>query len=895
MSVSSKQDELENTKQRLEEELASMQLMMTEAMDESREQTAASYQQERMKLLSINEDLTKEVQDLHNKIATLNIELSTASSQQERESVLSSVTKSIRSRVSQGMGQEDSLEASMKKAQKDAEMLRSVVMPMEQEIASLKTKLREAQGTIRALETKSTTGSSPTVGNLLDLENSDSSELSSPEKSTSSIKDKEDMDEKVRELNHYLEAEKASRTDLEMYVAVLNTQKNVLQEEADKLRSELHEVCRLLEKEKRQHSDLTQTWQMANDQFLESQRLQIMDMKRMQSVLTEEQQRQIAELQKKDHERELQEKRVKMLEQMREKHSQEQEERRAAEKTKEEDVESSSLLSSPGEQEKWPSHSDQSLSPGMMAASSEPSLRAFENIEDDDEFSRRGSFPGSPLPSEHSPILSKKVLTSTISPERSRKGDDSVEFDRMSITSRVSLTEAQERAITGMTAEKEETESVLASARARSESLVSTVGKRLVSEKEWEWLQKEVKSAREKLGRPCDMCQNYEQQLQSLQTTEHELKDLATDLRKQYNHSSEKLAIERRQRAELEESLKNAALDAQQQITNLQTKNQEHESFLTDLRQQYLRSYNEIGDKLKRLLDSRDTSYQEVLKLRKENENLHGKRSLHASLLNSEHFQMPKTVEELQQVIKKYRRDIISVRSSAENIEETLRSEIMFLKERVQAEQHAKDTIEDTLQGDLDQAREEIAILKSTADEVDKIQTQKREAEEKHNEMQQSLKTTQAQAKEVIKALEQQLEELKSIRAKQEADIIESSTKIHSLQVELDNSEDVQRDFVRLSQSLQVELEKIRSTNNEVRWQHEDDVTECQTCKSPFTGSKKKKNHCKHCGKVNCVDCLTKTVESGPRRRKLPVCDVCHTLLVNDSAPYFSNEPPPTT
>lgn len=48
----------------------------------------------------------------------------------------------------------------------------------------------------------------------------------------------------VKELNHVLEAEKSCRTDLEMYVAVLNTQKSVLQEDAEKLRKELHEGMR---------------------------------------------------------------------------------------------------------------------------------------------------------------------------------------------------------------------------------------------------------------------------------------------------------------------------------------------------------------------------------------------------------------------------------------------------------------------------------------------------------------------------------------------------------------------------------------------------------------------------------------------------------------------------
>lgn len=62
-------------------------------------------------------------------------------------------------------------------------------------------------------------------------------------------------------------------------------------------------VCQLLEKEKKEHSQLKRTWQMANDQFLVAQRLQLIDMKRMQSVLTSEQQRQIDEAKKKDEQK----------------------------------------------------------------------------------------------------------------------------------------------------------------------------------------------------------------------------------------------------------------------------------------------------------------------------------------------------------------------------------------------------------------------------------------------------------------------------------------------------------------------------------------------------------------------------------------------------------------
>ncbi|RCN49492.1 hypothetical protein ANCCAN_04433 [Ancylostoma caninum] len=51
-----------------------------------------------------------------------------------------------------------------------------------------------------------------------------------------------------------------------------------------------------------------------------------------------------------------------------------------------------------------------------------------------------------------------------------------------------------------------------------------------------------------------------------------------------------------------------------------------------------------------------------------------------------------------------------------------------------------------------------------------------------------------------------------------------------SLQSELDTSEAVQKDFVQLSQSLQIQLEKIRQSEQEVRWQWEEDVENCSGC-----------------------------------------------------------------
>ena len=53
-------------------------------------------------------------------------------------------------------------------------------------------------------------------------------------------------------------------------------------------------VCKLFEQEKLDHSNLKTTWQKANDRFLESQRLIMADLRRMDAVLTADQRLQIA-------------------------------------------------------------------------------------------------------------------------------------------------------------------------------------------------------------------------------------------------------------------------------------------------------------------------------------------------------------------------------------------------------------------------------------------------------------------------------------------------------------------------------------------------------------------------------------------------------------------------
>ncbi|CAI9741390.1 GTPase-binding effector 1-like isoform X2 [Octopus vulgaris] len=877
VSEENKQDEVEDIRRQCQEEIASLQSIMKEAADEASRKTAAQYESVWQRMMKMNEKSEQELQDLKMQL------------NQEREGFLASVAKSLK-RVSGSVSstnasvEAESLEDSMRKAQEDAEILKSVVLPLEEEIKLLKSKVQESDDKIKDLEKQlSDISVDEAMAKVYDTKKSPSL----PE-----FDENIDPDEKIQQLMKYLKAEKSSRTDLEMFVAVLNTQKSVLQTENDTLRTELHEVCRMFEDEKRVHNDLKRTWQMANDQFLESQRLMMMDMRRMESVLTTEQQRQIVELQQKDLERDAQERRVKELEEMREKQQREQEQRRKGQ------LIPWSILSFVPFEILQRQQASPVKTPLMKAPSADPqcktstvssSLIDLTVQQNDIGAGVKKSFSSSDVSDIQgedfdSSSLLDASLTDTVS--------NTIRISPEKTITLPSLTEAQRRAITDPTPEAEAHNSLLASVKSRTEG-ISLEGRRMVSEKEWELLQQELKSAREKLGRPCDMCNNYEAQLQSVQAQLKESQSKIQQLNRYLKSEQQASVNQRKYQEELENNLKEVAEDARKQISTVMTKLQESEKFTMEVKQQLMQSHLELQDQLKTLTESREEIQVELDRLTQENDSLVGKHSKHSQQLQNEDINLPNNLEEMQLLLLKYREEIIAAKVAKEHIEDTLKSEILFLKDRALADQQEKNTLEETLSQEVSTLQERLAILESCKSELERESSVRAETETKLRDSDQSLKKIQTKSKQLINALTQQLDEQTTQRSKLETEVSTMKAKVQSLQVDLENSEAVQRDFVKLSQSLQIQLEKIRQAETEVRWQHEEDVDECNNCRQAFSVTKRK-HHCRHCGKIFCADCNAKNVMSGPNMRSSKVCDVCHTILVKDATPYFSTEPPST-
>lgn len=812
-----KNEEVEVIKQKHEQEIASLHEIMEEGL-----RTSKAYEQDQAKLMAINQKLEGEVQELKKRL------------NDEREGFLSSVAKSLK-RVGVGSSpssantsaEAENLEDSMKKLPQGSPALASTPVTDRARSRSL----------------------SPELG---------------------------DLDEKVKELNHNLEAEKACRTDLEMYVSVLNTQKSVLQEDNDTLRKHLHEVCSLHEQEKKEHDNLKITWQMANDQFLESQRLMMMDMRRMESVLSAEQQRQIAELQKKDSEREAQERRVKELEQQR------YEQERKKNVSIVDNKPNLSLDLSP----------DSAKTDSACGShNSINSVQSDELLKFEQETMKSTGLTKSYSSSQISD--GDKLADSGVHETRSLQEEGAtVRASPDKVMSAPGLTEAQQRALRDPTPETELSQNLVATARKSSEVL-NVSGKRMVTEKEWLWLQEELMSTRAKLGRPCDMCNNYEAQLQSVQDKEKEVQNKVKTLERQLEIEKKALTNCNKTKQELEETLASMAEDAQAQISTLTNKVSESERFMKELNQEYLQCFNSLQDELKTMTKERETVDEELKKLQEENDTLIGRHSSTAAQMQSEEINLPNNLEEMQLLLLKYREDIIAAKVAKDHMEENMRSEMMFMHSQVQSVQQESAQVEEELTNEISNLQEELAGLQSVKSELERESKVRVEFETKYKESDTHLKSTQLKSKQLISALQNQLEEQNNIRTQLEESLSRAKSKIASLQVDLDNNEAVQRDFVKLSQSLQIQLEKIRQGENEVRWQHEDDVEECTNCHQSFSVTKRK-HHCRHCGKIFCADCTQKTVPSGPSMRLSKVCDVCHTILVKDATPYFSTEPPPT-
>ncbi|XP_033970045.1 rab GTPase-binding effector protein 1 [Trematomus bernacchii] len=733
VSENTKQEAIDQVRSQWQEEVASLQAIMKDTVSEYEVQFHHRLEQERSQWNQYREVMERELGEL-------------------------------RRRLTEGQ-EEENLEDEMKKAQEDAEKLRSVVMPLEKEIATLKSSAEE-----RAKELEAS---------------------------------------KVKELNHVLEAEKSCRTDLEMYVAVLNTQKSVLQEDAEKLRKELHEVCHKLELERQQHNQLKHTWQRANDQFLESQRLLMRDMQRIENVLSSEQLRQVEEMRKKDQEEDEKE-RLSQVNDL-------QEEDFGDNTEPLEDLLLGLSVGEPNLSTHGSLHSlDTDVVAGVLLDPYKENLRRVQSTDSlGSSLSVQQGLGGHNHKAKSASNLDESDFGPLVGADCGAMDSsfgDTLSISSMKLTaSHFLLTKDQEKAIKAMTPEQEETASLLSSiSHAPDNAYLPPGGYRLVSDSEWNLLQQEVKNAGRQLGRRCDMCSNYEKQLQAIQGQEADTRDQVKKLQVMLRQANDHLERTMTEKQTLEDSVKVGNEETAAKVSALVQRVQDSETLLCALQQAFSDAKRNTQQQMAVLGKSREQVADELSRLQRDNENLQGTHRLHEELQQQEDFQMPNTVQELHGLVVRFREDVVALRTSADHMEEKLKAEILFLKEQNQAEQCLKENLEETLQTEIESCKEEIASFSSLKTEMERIKVEKEKFERSLSEKTETLENLQG----LRISLERQLRELSTAKSALQAQAMDEKDKAQRLQTELDVSEQVQKDFVKLSQTLQVQLERIRQADS---------------------------------------------------------------------------------
>ncbi|XP_073985479.1 uncharacterized protein isoform X2 [Rhodnius prolixus] len=360
----------------------------------------------------------------------------------------------------------------------------------------------------------------------------------------------------------------------------------------------------------------------------------------------------------------------------------------------------------------------------------------------------------------------------------------------------------------------------------------------------------------------CDMCVNYEAQLVAAQ-------DKCAELERQVGileRYKDELAKETVLNKQLESKWQESRDQHKNEVTDLQEKMKISEDALKHLKQTYIKTCEDIKNKFSKLTEERKQTEDKLNRLQAENEDLIGKYNAHSYALQNEEINLPDNVERLQEMWLTQREQLIKAKVGQERANENVKSLECLCAEKQEKQDQLQATIEkleeDLFRKESSLHKEHSALIKSE---------QEKEA-----------------LNQQISTLNVQIHSLKQAKKKLESSECELRTRLTSLQTGLENGEAVQKDFVLLSQSLQRELERLRGQNTTLRWEHEEDVNECRGCEQPFKSASKGKYNCRHCGRIFCLSCLGHKITSGPAQRESRVCQVCHTLLNSETAPYFS-------
>lgn len=254
-----------------------------------------------------------------------------------------------------------------------------------------------------------------------------------------------------------------------------------------------------------------------------------------------------------------------------------------------------------------------------------------------------------------------------------------------------------------------------------------------------------------------------------------------------------------RERDELQEGLRRSNEDCAKQMQVLLAQVQNSEQLLQTLQGTVSQAQERVQLQMAELAASHKGLSHEVKRLTEENRGLRAEQppSSAPRVLEQEGQEesMPSSVPELKQLVLRMGQEARAQQRAREHEAERLRIEIVTLREALEEETAARASLEGQLRGQREETEVLEASLCSLRTEMERVHQEQSKARRQEASKQPpgSGPTEEAQLTDLLS---------------------EQRAKVLRLQAELETSEQVQRDFVRLSQALQVRLEQIRQAES---------------------------------------------------------------------------------
>eukprot|EP00056_Hartaetosiga_gracilis_P015216 m.241391 g.241391 ORF g.241391 m.241391 type:complete len:1324 (-) comp21328_c0_seq1:140-4111(-) len=412
-------------------------------------------------------------------------------------------------------------------------------------------------------------------------------------------------------------------------------------------------------------------------------------------------------------------------------------------------------------------------------------------------------------------------------------------------------------------------------------------------------LQAKMVVAEEMLALPCEVCREYEVEVETLNKNLGEATSALEEARNESNRRGEQ--FERMQK------------DLSSQSSELERLEQERDQIKK--RHQQTQEHLEMT---KKELEGQCSSQTTLLhESQSQVSQLQNELSLQQEATTSKEQELAEITKKLQELESKLGEQVQFVRTAQAEREDAMlmleETKAMFVKTKITGEKGVKK-----LQSELTQTKEALATLqKKTAQsqhqlqqkvdalrsaydkevsESAKLKETNQRLQSDFNEQASSQEEELTLLRESITSSELKADKLQAKIAKLEQVCLKEEEKAKTLQVE---KEGLLKELMNKNKESNQEIEKLKKIvedkelglleltqrfqdisvkmvkQNESTWVRDKEVKACQSCHGQF-GIKKRRHHCRKCGGVFCNACSMKTAKLPSSKKPERVCDACY-------------------